>query len=664
MFRPPQAPDRHVTSPATPPAAGRARRAAVAVCRLCGRLRYELIPAATSFGMTGLGWLHHAVGADWGDLAGYGLGIATTGALTAGGLKFKSKVATSLGVASTGVLVNTAIGALAGPSVPSLIAGGVVTISTYAIYVPWLIKTRHERIALQIKAAKTAPLPDGMGVNVTQPGVTGDSVEETALRRALVALGVPAQDVSRIVFTDTGWHAAVTLPPGRNTSAEAVIAKQTQLQANLDLPGKLRLGVGAQANQLIVRMQTHDPLADEIAWPGPAITSVEQSLPIGIYPDGTPILVDLVRGHVLIAGGTDMGKSGAINVIVGNLVACADAEVLGIDMKPGALELGPWRRNMLALADDADTARQILTRVKAEMIRRGKYLSTLRGPNGEPVRKWTSEHGPYWILIVDELAELLRQAPDVASELVTINQVARAMGIRVIAATQSPSEQAFGGKGTDARQQYSTRIGLPVFETEPINMIFGRGAYGHGWRLDWLDLPGKVMVSSRRYDKPREGRCYYVTDGNIVVVSNEHARYEEEVPSEPARSHPLPDDDPDPDRSPPSGPGPGGGRPRLRAVPTFPDGSRIPDNRIALWEALQQAGDGGLTLQDAVAAGIANHRTSVQGPMAQWVAKGWVDDSGKKGQAKNYVLVAAAHTPAPASLPTASKENPACPASL
>jgi len=92
---------------------------------------------------------------------------------------------------------------------------------------------------------------------------------------------VTAQDISRIVFTDTGWHAVVTLPPGRNTSAAAVIAKQTQLEANLDLPGKLRLGVGEQANQFIVRMQTNDPLAETIAWPGPAITSVEHALPIG-----------------------------------------------------------------------------------------------------------------------------------------------------------------------------------------------------------------------------------------------------------------------------------------------------------------------------------------------------------------------------------------------
>ncbi|GAA2439516.1 FtsK/SpoIIIE domain-containing protein [Streptomyces glaucus] len=641
---------------------------AEAVCRWCGRLRYELAPAATSFGMTCLGWLHHGVGVDPAAYAGYGLGIAATGGLVWGGLKFKSTVATSLGVASAGTLINATIGAVTGPSVPSLIAGGVVTISSYAVYVPWLVKARHDRIALQIKAAKTAPLPDGMGVNVGQPGVTGDTEEETALRRALVALGVPAVDVSRIVFTDTGWWATVTLPPGKNTSAQAVIAKRQQLQANLNLPGRLRLTEGAQANQLIVRLQTTDPLAGPgIPWPGVRVSSIEQPIPVGIYPDGTEILIDLVDGHVLIAGGTNKGKSGAVNVLAANLVACDDVALAGIDMKPGALELGPWQQNMVALADDPDTARQVLIWLKGEMTRRGKYLATLRGPKGERVKKWTREHGKYIVLIIDELAELLRQAPDVAAELMTLMQVSRAMGIRIIAATQSPSEQAFGGKGTDTRQQFGTRIGLPVNEPTPINMIMGTGAYGQGWRLDELDLPGKTMVSSERYTEPREGRCYWIDEEQILATSLEHAPAGDDEGGE-ARPHPQPEPDPDPDPEPPTPPsgGPGGGggeRPRLRAVPTFPDGSRIPENRQPLWEALQQAGPQGLTKPEAVRRGICNHHTSIAPWLAQWITAGWVQEDGKRDRAVVYVLTAARHAPTPEASVT-DEESTACRTSL
>ncbi|MFD3514867.1 FtsK/SpoIIIE domain-containing protein [Streptomyces sp. NPDC058657] len=631
-------------------AAATVAHASLAVCRFCGRLRYELAPTAATFSLTAMSWWHHATGLGWTEHTGYGMAAAATGLLCAKGLEHKNTKAAAVGLGGAVMSADAWIGAALGPSVPSLIATGATTIGAYLMYVPWLVKARHDRMNLQVKAAKNGLLPDSMGINIGAPGVTGDTEEETGLRRALVALGVPAMDVSKIVFTDTGWHAMVSLPAGKQTSAEAVIAKRQQLEANLALPGKLRLAVGPQANQLIVRMQTNDPLERPVVWPGPGITSIEQPMPLGVYPDGSEILLDLVAGHVLLAGGTDMGKSGAVNVIIGNLAACADAQILGIDMKPGALELGPWRRNMLALADDPDLARQVLMMVKAEMIRRGKFLSTLRGPNGEPVRKWTSEHGPYWVLIIDELAELLRQAPDVAAELVTINQVARAMGIRVIAATQSPSEKAFGGQGTDARQQYSTRIGLPVFESTPINMIYGAGAYGAGWRLDWLDLPGKVMVASKRYKEPNEGRCYWVSDAQIVATSMRHATADEPVPE--TADEPEPEHEP----TPPDGGIPGGGRPHLRAVPTFPDGSRIPDNRLGFWEALQKAGPKGLTLPEAVAQGLAGHRTSVQGPFSQWVTKGWVDDSGTRDRAKVYVLTASEHTPS-ATVPSMTKEN-------
>ncbi|MFF8696204.1 FtsK/SpoIIIE domain-containing protein [Streptomyces sp. NPDC015144] len=633
-----------------------------AVCGWCGRLRYELAPAAVSLGMTCLGWLHHAVGVDPGAYVGYGLGALASAGLAWGGLKVKNGAAASLGIASTGTVINTAIGAVTGPSVPSLIAGGVVTIASYAVYVPWLVRTRHERFNLQIKAAKTAPLPDGMGVNIGQAGVTGDTEEETALRRALVALGVPAVDVSRIVFTDTGWYAMVTLPPGKNTSAQVIIAKRQQLQANLDLPGRLRLTEGPQANQLIVRLQTADPLAgDGIPWPGVRVSSIEQPIPIGIYPDGTEILIDLVDGHILIAGGTNKGKSGAVNVLAANLVACDDVDLAGIDMKPGALELGPWQPNMVALADDADTARQVLVWLRSEMTRRGKYLATLRGPNGERVKKWTREHGKYIVLIIDELAELLRQAPDVVSELMTLMQVSRAMGIRIVAATQSPSEQAFGGKGTDTRQQFGTRIGLPVNEPTPINMIMGTGAYGKGWRLDELDLPGKTMVSSERYVEPNEGRCYWINEQQILKTSLHFATGGYDVPAGPP-SPPDPDPDQTPPR-PPGGGGPRGGRPVLRAVPTYPDGSRIEENRLEMWRALEKAGPEGLTKGEAVRMGICNHHSSISPWLSQWVAQGWVEENGKRDRSVVFVLSAAQHTPV-TEAPAKSKENASCPVSM
>ncbi|MFE0059956.1 FtsK/SpoIIIE domain-containing protein [Streptomyces sp. NPDC059003] len=634
--------------------------ASIAACRWCGRLRYELAPVAATFGLTALSWWHHATGPGRADHTGYGLATAATAALCAKGLEHKNTKAAAVGLGGTVVSVDAWLGAALGPSVPSFIATGVTMIGAYGLYVPWLVKSRHDRMNLQIKAAKNGGLPDSMGVNVGTPGVTGDTQEETALRRALVALGIPAQDVSRIVFTEIGWNCVVTLPPGKNTSAAVVISKQKQLAANLDLPGTMRLRVGERENQLLVQMQVRDPLAETIAWPGPSMTSCTEWLPLGLSPDGTRFGFHPLYNHVLVAGATDNGKSGVLNVILGNLAACQDAEVLLVDMKPGAVELGPWEPCALALADSVDRAKALFAMVRQEIKERGELMSQWRRETGVPVRKWDpAKHGrPAWFIVIDELAELIRRAPDLAKELESLKQLARFAAIMFVEATQSPSAKVFGDS-TDARQQYQVRIGLGVTEPTATNLIFGVGAHGEGWRLDLLNLPGKLMIASRdsAHKAPLERRAYYPTDEDIAATIAEFGGVAADgmllEPTAPAGG--------------PNGRGPGDGtpasppeapfeRPQLRAVPTFPDGSRIPDNRLALWEALQKAGPEGLTLQEAVAQGLAGHRTSVQGPVSQWVAKGWVDDSGTRGRAKVYALTAAEHTPTPDTVPS-PKEN-------
>ncbi|WP_345045744.1 hypothetical protein [Streptomyces sannanensis] len=100
------------------------------------------------------------------------------------------------------------------------------------------------------------------------------------------------------------------------------------------------------------------------------------------------------------------------------------------------------------------------------------------------------------------------------------------------------------------------------------------------WRLDELDLPGKTMVSSERYIEPNEGRCYWITEQQIHETSLEHAPAADDGAAEDVRPHPEPDPDPEPPTPPSGGGGPHGSRPVLTVVPTFPDGSRIPENKL------------------------------------------------------------------------------------
>ncbi|MGW2371681.1 FtsK/SpoIIIE domain-containing protein [Kitasatospora sp. NPDC001683] len=622
------------------------------LCTWCTRRRYEIAPAGAHATITGLAWAQHLAGVTPGVGLAYTLGTLALGSATGWALqKGHAKLAVGTGTAAAAV-AEAGINAVVGPGATGLVTTAVAAIGSYTLYWPWLLE-RRRKLAPAATPGALAATPagaDAPALAVVTPGTGSPELEaaeglaladspvgirETQnLRDALAALGIAPLAVDNYTADANGWSALVTLPAGRSTSPATVKAQREQLSNNMGLSGRLRLSTGPSGNQLLVKVDLHDALADPIPWPGPSITTVKEPMSLGLFEDGEEILLDLAKDHILIGGATDAGKSGVENAILGNLAACSDAMVLGIDMKPGALELGPWESTMMMLAEDADQAAEVFSTVKAEMIRRGKYLATLTGPDGERVRKWVAGdpeaptdsaewgHGPFWYLIIDELAELFRQAPDLVKELLSLNQVARALGIRIIAATQSPSEKAFGGQGTDARQQYGTRIGLGVNEPITVNLILGPGSYGAGWTLDDLDKPGKLMISNKTHKRPREGRCYWISDAQILATS---------------RLHPKTGMRP----TPPNG-GPGGRF--LKSVPAYPDGTRIPDNRVELWQAIDRRGASGVTINGLLADGLTglNTRTSISDPVQTWKARGWVVEVGV-AEDRSKIFAVASH---------------------
>jgi hypothetical protein len=605
-----------------------------AACRWCARRRYELAPGAATSGLTALSWLHHASEVSIAEHGVYGAATAAAAALTAGGLKHKHKGVATASAGGMVVLADVWIGAALGPSVPSLIAGALLTGGAYAAYIPWLVRSRRDQLALQVKAAKAGVTAQALGASTAEPGLTGSTQEETALLRALVALlKIPPVDV-KLDYAPFGWRALVVLPPGSNTAPQKVIARRDQLASNLGLPGKLRLAKGERDNELVVSLYESDPLAAPIPWPGPMTATCTEPAVLGIDAFGRVVQIPLLYNHTLIGGATDNGKSGVQAVLIAYAVACRDAEVLLVDMKPGAVEFGPWRDCALALADSPSRAMQLLKTVWAEVERRGALLAEL----GE--KKWLpGKHGPAWFVFIDELAELIRRVPAAAKLIESLLQVARFVGITLVCATQSPSNRVFGGS-TDGRQQYQVRIGLGAKESTTSNLIFGPGAYGDGWCLDELDAPGKFLHWNREHQVPVEARAFWMSDEDVAATSHRYAQQTDDEATQHPEPSPDPEDDPTPPQppTPPSG-GPGRGRPVLRAVPTFPDGTEIADDRhLALWQAIEKAGPKGITIDSLVALGLPdfNARSSVNGPLGQWRHKGWVIEAGKQGRAMAY----------------------------
>ena len=131
------------------------------------------------------------------------------------------------------------------------------------------------------------------------------------------------------------------------------------------------------------------------------------------------------RLHGIFGGTTGAGKSGGLNVLTGNLVACRDVVIWAIDLKKG-MELGPWRSCIDRLATSPEEAITLLRDAVAVLEARAALLAS--------AGKRTWEISPSWpalVVIIDEYAELADEAPDAMSDTDSIARLGRnAMGFR------------------------------------------------------------------------------------------------------------------------------------------------------------------------------------------------------------------------------------------
>jgi DNA segregation ATPase FtsK/SpoIIIE-like protein len=147
---------------------------------------------------------------------------------------------------------------------------------------------------------------------------------------------------------------------------------------------------------------------------------------------------------VVFGGTTGAGKSGGLNVFMGNLVACRDVVIWAIDLKKG-MELEPWQSCIDRLATIPEEAITLLRDAVAMLEARAALLAS--------VGKRTWEISPAWpaLIIIDEYPELADEAPDAMSDTDSIARLGRAVAVTLIAATQRPTQRPW------ARARYVPR---------------------------------------------------------------------------------------------------------------------------------------------------------------------------------------------------------------
>jgi biotin operon repressor len=269
------------------------------------------------------------------------------------------------------------------------------------------------------------------------------------------------------------------------------------------------------ANRCELRVLDIDPHADAIPWPGPSVTSITEPIDLGPFEDAAPCRVLFLRRHGLAGGTTGAGKSGWLNVVMGNLVACSDVVVWAIDLKKG-MELQPWASCIDRLATTAGQATALLADAVAILHARAELLAATGRRVWEP-----SPDMPALLIIIDEYAELADDAPEAVRHADSIARLGRAVAVNLMAATQRPTQKAMGQGAV--RSQMDIRICFRVRERKDVDLILGQGMLTAGWHAHTLNAPGKFLIAAAEHDTPRRARAYLITDQAVVETASRYA---------------------------------------------------------------------------------------------------------------------------------------------
>jgi len=221
---------------------------------------------------------------------------------------------------------------------------------------------------------------------------------------------------------------------------------------------------------------------------------------------GKPVVTDLARmPHLLIAGATGSGKSVCINTIIMSLIMRTtpdDLRLILID--PKRVELAGYNElpHLIgSVITEPENALENMYWAVKEMERRYELLqeARVRDINSYNERAATDESIeklPFIVIIVDEFADLIMTSgKDIELPITRLAQMARAVGIHLILATQRPSIKVITGiikANFPARIafQVSSRVDSRVI----LDMIGAERLLGHG---DMLFLPPGKAVPER-----------------------------------------------------------------------------------------------------------------------------------------------------------------------
>ncbi|MBM5789601.1 DNA translocase FtsK [Candidatus Parcubacteria bacterium] len=294
----------------------------------------------------------------------------------------------------------------------------------------------------------------------------------------------------------------------QNDLALALAAHPIRMEA--PIPGKSLVGIEVP-NTKVATVALRDLLESK---PYRARTSV-LSIPLGKDVSGHTWVIALEKmPHLLVAGATGSGKSVCLNTIILSLVyqnGPDDLKLVLVDPKRVELTAYAGIPHLLVppIVNVDDTVNALKWTVR-EMERRLDLLSKFGARNIDDYNARVEERMPKIVIVIDELADLMSSSGrEVEGAIVRIAQMARAVGIHLVLATQRPSVDVITGL---IKANIPGRVAFAVAsQTDSRTILDQSGA-------EKLLGRGDMLFTSAELAKPKRLQGAFVSSGELERV--------------------------------------------------------------------------------------------------------------------------------------------------
>lgn len=352
------------------------------------------------------------------------------------------------------------------------------------------------------------------------PPRSADELKETVsiIERTLQEFNITA-NVVEIAHGPTVTRYEIQLAPGIRVNKIVSLADNIAMslaainvRVEAPIPGKAAIGLEVPNRHRGLVNLKECLLADEVSQHPSRL-----AFPLGLDVAGRPMVADLcAMPHLLVAGATNMGKSVMLNSLITSILYRATpAEVKLVLIDPKRVELSLFDgipHLAFPVIRDVKQAAGILKAAVQEMDARYDRLANrgTRNIQGYNEQMSPEDRMHYLVVVVDELADLMMQAgPDVESSICRLAQLARAVGIHLVIATQRPSVDVVTGT---IKANIASRIAFAVSSQIDSRTILDQNGAER--------LIGKGDLLFRPIDAPKPLRAQgaYISEQEIKQV--------------------------------------------------------------------------------------------------------------------------------------------------